>query len=286
MEVFHQPLIYTELHFLYRLPASSGSADGPTGDRIPPLGSRDVRQTVLQERMWSMPRAGVWIFFVLLNWVDWFLTWRMIDTEETSIYEANPLARAILERAGWGGLLVFKGTMVAVASGLVLLVAWRRPHLAMRALVTGCLLVGGTVIYSLSLASWNAREEQRSDEEARAKMAILDERFQSASDFETVRRKASRELAAGRLTLAETAARLSLHPKLTDPGFRRALMLFYKGASDTQRLADLLVRLTLDDLHANAAEKRAVEQRLREQYAEAYGSYPSGAREPGQVRTE
>src|SRR5262245_39554998 len=73
-----------------------------------------------------------------LQTADFVLTWLLVSGQvHRDVYEANPLANAVLARGGWVGLGAFKLSCAALALGTALLV-WRlRPATGAR--LTGVL---------------------------------------------------------------------------------------------------------------------------------------------------
>src|SRR5262249_36530688 len=60
-----------------------------------------------------------------LQAADFVLTWLLVSGQvHQDVYEANPLANAVLARAGWLGLAAFKLGCAGLALGTALLV-WR-----------------------------------------------------------------------------------------------------------------------------------------------------------------
>src|SRR5687768_13949684 len=82
------------------------------------------------------------VAFVLLQAVDFAFTWKLLGAR-ADVYEANPLARTVLESGGWGGLALFKCAVTALALAAALLVARRRPAASLRLLAGLCLLMLG-----------------------------------------------------------------------------------------------------------------------------------------------
>jgi Domain of unknown function (DUF5658) len=96
---------------------------------------------------------GKLVLFAFLSVLDFGFTYRLLHASGGSIYEANPLANAWLQRFGWPGLALYKLLAVAAVAAAVLIIALRRPRLGSRLLNFACLTVSVVVVYSLSLSS-------------------------------------------------------------------------------------------------------------------------------------
>lgn len=116
----------------------------------------------------SSLRRVRWLF-IGLSLADLVLTWVLL--RQGDAYEANPLARRILERSGWIGLTAFKLAIIALVVVLLSLVGRYRPEAALRGLRLGCLMVGLVVCYSVALAAivqpiveWQEERAQRAED--------------------------------------------------------------------------------------------------------------------------
>jgi hypothetical protein len=90
--------------------------------------------------------------FVLLQGVDFSLTWALLESGvRTDVYEANPLANAILARKGWLGLAGFKLVCTGVALGAGVAASIRRPAVGLRLMALEVLAMAGVVGYSALL---------------------------------------------------------------------------------------------------------------------------------------
>src|SRR5262245_2234718 len=98
---------------------------------------------------------------VLLQGVDFLLTWTLLEGGVRSdVYEANPLANAILVRQGWQGLAGFKAVCTGIALGAGLLASIRRPAVGLRLLAVECVVMLGVVGYSAALLQKPAEPEE------------------------------------------------------------------------------------------------------------------------------
>jgi hypothetical protein len=105
------------------------------------------RPSLIDKRLWL---AGV-VAFALLSLTDFVQTYALITRGEGTVYEANPVAGAWLERHGWSGLAAFKLGAVAVFAGAAVLLAIRRPRAGAGVLALGCLALLTVTLYSSRL---------------------------------------------------------------------------------------------------------------------------------------
>src|SRR4051794_12057549 len=98
-----------------------------------------LRREIMPCGPWT--RSLLVVALVLLQVIDFAFTWRLLTGGPRDVYEANPVARAILESAGWAGMALFKASVTAVALACVLLVARLRPRLGTGLLAGLCLMV-------------------------------------------------------------------------------------------------------------------------------------------------
>ncbi len=96
--------------------------------------------------------------YSLLSIADFVLTYTLIETSESGVYESNPVAAAYLENHGWLGLAMFKLGGVTVFVGAVGLLTARRPRLAAGVIGLGCAVLLGVTSYSYNLLK-DARRE-------------------------------------------------------------------------------------------------------------------------------
>ncbi len=94
--------------------------------------------------------------FLLVSALDVFMTYLLLahSGEEGGgprFYESNPVARTFMFYWGVRGLVYFKFAMVAVVEVIAQIVALKRVETARRLLEFGTVVVGGVVIYSLTL---------------------------------------------------------------------------------------------------------------------------------------
>ena len=93
--------------------------------------------------------------FVLVSTLDVFMTYLLLSRRAGEggvvFVEGNPVARFFLNHWGVPGLIYFKFAMVAVVCVIAQVVARRKPRTARRLLSLATLVVGGVVVYSLTL---------------------------------------------------------------------------------------------------------------------------------------
>ncbi|MFO0843196.1 MAG: DUF5658 family protein [Gemmataceae bacterium] len=113
---------------------------------------------------------------ILLQGVDFLFTWALLDGGmHLDVYEANPVANAILARQGWLGLAGYKGLCTAVALVAGLVVSARRPAVGLRLLAVECLVMSGVV-------GWSAVLVQRPAETQHNEMTLLEQRGHQLHD--------------------------------------------------------------------------------------------------------
>src|SRR5262249_53420370 len=91
---------------------------------------------------------------VLLQGADLSLTYLLLARPQPDVYEANPLAAAVLTRHGWAGVGAFKLLCCLVTVAAALLVCRRRAAAGARLLVGLCLVMALVVGYSGALLAW------------------------------------------------------------------------------------------------------------------------------------
>lgn len=171
-------------------------------------------------RQWPRTRFVLVGSLVALQALDFVVTWQLLSGGVRSdIYEANPLARFILNTLGWGGLALFKASVTALALGAVLYVARERPRTAQFLLMGLCLMVlvvvgqGGRLLASTNNITSNQTRilEQRQE--------LLVNQMQSVADFTKSRDAILVDLLEGRIdqesAIAQIVACINAHrPKL------------------------------------------------------------------------
>ena len=94
---------------------------------------------------------GCLIVFGLLSLTDYTQTFALITNGNGSVYEANPVADAWLEKYGWAGLAVFKAGTVLVFVVAAVLVARRSPRAGIGIAAAGCAALLSVTSYSHGL---------------------------------------------------------------------------------------------------------------------------------------
>jgi hypothetical protein len=184
--------------------------------------------------------------FVLLSAADLVLTCWLLRPDSGGVYEANPLARRVVEGAGWLGLTGFKVLMVLFALSLIGIVARYRPWLARSVLQGGCALMGVLVLYSGVLV---AGERPRRQEQEQA-MSKLNSRGQQL-DGEIARKRHFLErfaelgsaVSRRSMSLEDAIADLEQHAMTRDPTWQAMMQEAYPGMS---RREVLEMRLLLE----------------------------------------
>ena len=96
----------------------------------------------------NLPLQNETTIFILISVLDIFTTYVLL---RFGAIESNPLANYVLQFWGFRGMIAFKLMIVAVVCIIAQLVATRKPPTARFLLVTGSVLTGAVVIYSVSL---------------------------------------------------------------------------------------------------------------------------------------
>lgn len=97
----------------------------------------------------QLPLENETTWFVLVSALDVFLTYLLI--RQPHYTEANPIAAFFINHWGIRGMVYFKFFMVAFVAVITQIIARTREDIARRVLQFATVVVGGVVIYSLSL---------------------------------------------------------------------------------------------------------------------------------------
>lgn len=225
-------------------------------------------------------RFLVWaVAFVALSLLDFALTWRLLEGPGAQCYEANPLAAAVLDHAGWWGLGAYKMACAGIVLAVVAFVARRRPRLARGLLKVGCPVLAVVVGYSgyLLAADPTALSDlERAEERGR----MLTQRFREQQSYAATLRQLSGEVAAGRASLRRATRTLAaeigqLHH--FDP--LPALRIIHNGPGDNACLTAQLVRTAGMVLHDSATGPKLLRRFEREFRRLYHCPLPESARE-------
>jgi len=124
------------------------------------------------------------------------------------VYEANPLARSILETSGWLGLASFKLAVTGVTLTACLALARRRPAVALRVLTALCVVMLGVNAYSGTLLA-SPDASAVAERQANERSNCLEERRSVRQEFARRRNAVCDAVLAGECDTAEATARLS-----------------------------------------------------------------------------
>src|SRR5436190_1129064 len=91
--------------------------------------------------------------FAVLSVADLYLTWKLIEVQQSEIIESNPLASRILKDFGWIGLSVFKTAMVVAIGAAAVAVVRRCRRMGELLMVFGCGAQGAIVVTSVFLCT-------------------------------------------------------------------------------------------------------------------------------------
>ncbi|MCR9197197.1 MAG: DUF5658 family protein [Planctomycetaceae bacterium] len=99
-------------------------------------------------------------WFVLVSVLDIVLTFLILrysaeGRTRSTLIEGNPIARWILQHAGFAGMAVFKLLITGFVCVIAEVVGQHRPVLGARLLRVGTLIVAAVVVYSVLLLSGN-----------------------------------------------------------------------------------------------------------------------------------
>lgn len=149
--------------------------------------------------------------FVLLQGIDFFFTWLLLEGGiRQDVYEANPVALAILSRHGWAALAGFKALCSLVALGAVLLACRYYGTVGLKLLALLCLIMGGVVGYSgvLLAQPTDSRMSLMVREESREVMLM--HRIRHVQGFDRERTEICKKLLRGDLDLQAAMVQIRL----------------------------------------------------------------------------
>jgi len=146
---------------------------------------------------------------VCLQVTDLICTYLLLDGgRRADVYEANPLARSILQAGGWAGVALFKFSLTGVTVLAALLVSRRRPVAAVRLLGLLCAVMLGVNVYSTTLLASpdaTALAKQQANEHADR----LDRRVAHTREYRGLLSKLCDSVLDGECDRAEAAERLA-----------------------------------------------------------------------------
>jgi hypothetical protein len=96
---------------------------------------------------------GKLVLFVILSFIDLYLTWRLVSLSGGCVYESNPIANWWLKSLGWLGLGIFKFSTMSMVATLTVIISRYRPRIGGLVLTFGCTTLSAVVLYSC-LLSW------------------------------------------------------------------------------------------------------------------------------------
>jgi hypothetical protein len=214
--------------------------------------------------------------FVLLSGADLLLTGYLLRDPAADAYEANWLAAHVLGEYGFGGLVVYKGLLVALAGAVIWLVGSRHLPAARCLGAFACAATGLVVLYSLALAGLAPKHPPTQVRELATlerEQQSLERRFELRKAFSAVLERWQTDLAAGRCTLREALATLSAWDEARR--LARLVECWCPGsrASDDEYLAAMVVRGTLCLLKLEgSAPAQGRAERLLAGYLKHYGT--------------
>src|SRR5262245_23022477 len=146
---------------------------------------------------------------VCLQAADLICTYLLLDGgHRADVYEANPLARTILQAGGWAGVALFKFSLTAVAVLAALLVSRRRPAMAARLLGLLCAVLLGVNGYSACLLA-SPDAEAAYERQVNEMCERLDRQVAPTREFCGVRTAICDAVLDGKCDRAEASQRLA-----------------------------------------------------------------------------
>jgi hypothetical protein len=222
--------------------------------------------------MLSLARYGPLLAgcLILLQGADFLLTWVLLGVSaRPDVYEANPLANAVLARHGWVGVAAFKALCGAVALGAVVLAGRRSPALAARLLTAQCMIMAGVVGYSAALVARPDGGDGHRLAALEAAVARTDGKFAALERFAAERAEICRALLAGEHTFATAIERmgacLDRHGHLLTPLHRSRLPDVNRPSQVAAYLYHYCSRV-LDGAPQQGYSLQRVGEELRRQY--------------------
>jgi len=155
------------------------------------------------------PRVSLLLIGLLvLQGCDLLCTWRLLTGARPDVYEANPVAAALLQRYGWGSLVLLKCVTTSLIVLTIHLLARRRLATARRLMGGLCLVMAGVVGYSgwLLLRPVDSSFSEMSN--LAAEEARLDGFLNGVARFARKREAICLDLLSGRIDLAVAVRRM------------------------------------------------------------------------------
>lgn len=147
---------------------------------------------------------------VCLQTADLICTYLLLDGgQRGDVYEANPVARTILQTGGWMGVALFKLSLTAVAVLAALLVSRRRPAVAVRLLGLLCALMLGVNAYSATLLT-SPGDAPVTESQASENSDRLDHQVASTHEFCRVRATVCDAVMTGECDVQQACSRLAV----------------------------------------------------------------------------
>jgi hypothetical protein len=215
------------------------------------------------------------LLFSLLSATDLALTTYLVWGTEGRGSESNPVAGWWLAEFGWIGLALYKAAAVLLA-GMILLVLCRlSPRTGGRVLGFSCVILTGVVCYSALLAGLAHADASRENAETASLAAVNDELDASAQlgvAYRVVLLKASQDLHAGRISLAEAVHRLLQTARGQDPAWIEQLRIASGGETPEECLARTLLRHVAGLCEDNPERCQEVRARLTAEFQACFAT--------------
>src|SRR5262245_38783083 len=93
----------------------------------------------------------VLLLFIVLSFVDLYLTWFLLETSGGKIYESNPIAAAWLASYGYRGLVTYKIMGLLLVGIVSVYISFRKPVTGKRLLMFATAALALVTLYSYYL---------------------------------------------------------------------------------------------------------------------------------------
>ncbi len=229
----------------------------------------------MAERTYRRSLRGPLLAFLFLNFIDLWLTWRLLNAEGSLVYEANPAARWCLDFGGWWGLAAFKAGVVCLASATMLAVGKLRPFLGRRLITVACLPVGAVVLYSVMVPQLfgvlpNGATIHQERELARDK--VLTAATAQLWSHLSLKQQLVGDVVARRRTFPEIIDILVRAEQGMPANRLHHLRRLYSGRSDRECLAATFTSFAVAQVRTNVPLSLRVRRELHEAYRRYFGS--------------
>jgi hypothetical protein len=219
---------------------------------------------------WAVPQMRKLLLFVALALTDLCLTWLLLEQPGGGAYEWNPVASWWLARFGWGGLALFKLSIIGMIGMLARAVSRYRPRVADRLLTFACAAHLAVIGYSsLLVPRVMAAAEQTAETQARQQQVQRNCRQFGA--YRSLLSELGKDLAGRRRSLAEAVDILSSAEWVHHPEWQRWIALRYPTAAKKELLAALLIEQAVASAEAGPNGQKDLYPRLEAEFRCCFG---------------